>query len=255
MNARSHAFPTVPDYQPQQLAASAPAPDFIAAMAAANDLAPQRHEIYHLVHKGLRAAMSDALARLGRVDLDAPDEALAAVADLLQLCAEHLAHENAFLHTAMERAVPGSASACAEDHLHHQKTILDLEARLSAVRHAAMPARERAMKVLYRLLAGFVAENFQHMEIEESTNTQLLWTHYTDQELLAIEQQIHAHIKPERMLTWLRWILPSVTRQQRAKMMRGMQAGMPPELFSAVLDMVKPHLSELERAALAVDLA
>jgi hypothetical protein len=254
MTARSHAFPTVPDYQPRKLAASAPAPDVIAGMVA-NDTAPQRHEIYHLVHKGLRAAMSDALARLGRVDLEAPEAALQAVADLLQLCAEHLAHENAFLHTAMERAVPGSSQRCAEDHLHHQKSILDLEARLTAARETAMPARERALKVLYRLLAGFVAENFQHMEIEESTNTALLWAHYTDLDLLAIEQQIHAHIKPERMLTWLRWILPSVTRQQRATMMRGMQAGMPPELFAAVLDMVKPHLSEPERAALVADLA
>jgi hypothetical protein len=30
---------------------------------------------------------------------------------------------------------------------------------------------------------------------------------------------------------------------------------MPPELFAAVLDMVKPHLSEPERAALVADLA
>ncbi|MBK8160508.1 MAG: hemerythrin domain-containing protein [Rhodospirillaceae bacterium] len=254
MTAHSHAFPIVPNYQPRKLAASAPSPDFIAGMAA-NDLAPQRREIYHLVHKGLRAAMSDALARLGRVDLDAPDATLDAVADLLQLCAEHLAHENAFLHTAMERVVPGSAQRCAEDHLHHEKSIRELEARLKAARETPMPARERALKVLYRLLAAFVAENFQHMEIEESTNTALLWAHYTDQDLLAIEQQIHAHIKPERMLTWLRWILPSVTRQQRATMMRGMQAGMPPELFGAILDMVKPHLSDLERTALVADLA
>ncbi|WP_374654465.1 hypothetical protein [Dongia sp.] len=226
----------------------------------ANDAqaAPQRHEIYQLVHKGLRAAMSDALTRLGRVDLASAEnigDVLAAVDDLLQLCAEHLDHENAFLHSAMEKAAPGSSKRCADDHAHHVKTIGDLKTRLDEARTAGALGRERALKVLYRLLAVFVAENLAHMEIEESANTDILHRHYSDADLLAIEHRIHAHIKPERMMTWLRWILPNVNRQQRAMMMRGMQAAMPPELFADVLDTVKPHLNESERVALAADLA
>lgn len=228
---------------------------------AANDAARQpetaRRETYHLVHKGIRACMSETLVRLGRVDVASPDSvsaALAAVAELLQMCAEHLDHENNFLHTAMERAQPGSAKRCAGDHDHHLKTIAELEARLAAAREAEGPSRERALKVLYRLLALFVAENFEHMEVEESENTALLQAHYTDQDLLEIEHAIHAHIKPERMMVWLRWMLPNVTRQQRAEMMKGMQAGMPPEVFATILEMVKPHLSEAERVALAQDL-
>jgi hypothetical protein len=257
--ALATALPHVPDYRPGETIKTAQAPDLITQMVA-NDAAaaPQRREIYHLVHKGLRAAMSDALVGLGRVDLTSRDSiaaALDAVADLLGLCAEHLEHENAFLHSAMERAAPGSSKHCAEDHQHHVKTIADLRTRLDEARQAEAQTRERAFKVLYRLLSVFVAENLAHMEIEESTNTALLWQHYSDADLLAIEQQIHAHIKPERMLTWLRWILPNVTRQQRAAMMKGMQVGMPAELFGGVLAMVTPHLSEHERAALMADLA
>lgn len=251
MNARSA--------NARQTASATTVPEFSAGMPA-NDAAaaPQRHEIYQLVHKGLRAAMSDALARLGRVDLASAEnieETLAAVEDLLELCAEHVEHENTFLHSAMEKAAPGSSKRCADDHQHHVKTIADLKTRLLEGRMADAPGRERALKVLYRLLAIFVAENFEHMEIEESANTDILQKHYSDADLLAIEHQIHAHINPERMMTWLRWILPNVTRQQRAVMMRGMQAAMPPELFGAVLDMVKPYLSEIERVALAADLA
>lgn len=256
---KSQAFPHVPGYQPCVAIGSAPTPDMIARMAA-NDAQVQaeRREIYHLVHKGLRAAMSDTLVRLGRVDLSGPEmrqDVLDAVTDLLAMCDEHLEHENNFLHAAMEKAVPGSAQATATDHQHHVKSIRELEMRVADARQAAPQLRERAFKVLYRLLAGFVAENFAHMEIEESSNTELLWRHYSDADILSIEHQIHAAIKPARMMHWLRWILPNVNRQQRAVMMRGMQAGMPPELFGAVLDMVRPHLSEFERAALAIDLA
>lgn len=253
------AFPSVPDYQPRPAAAAVQAPDFIAGMAA-NDkaAAPQRRELYHLVHKGLRAAMSDALVQLGRVDLASAESmksALATVANLMALCSEHLEHENAFVHTAMEKAAPGSSKRCADDHQHHVASIAALRTRIDEAAQADAQIRERAFKVLYRLLASFVAENFEHMEVEESANTEILWQHYSDADLLAIEHQIHAHIKPENMMTWLRWILPNVTRQQRAIMMKGMQAGMPPELFGGVLEMVKPYLSDIERVALAADLA
>ncbi|WP_374309571.1 hypothetical protein [Dongia sp.] len=253
------AFPTVPDYQPRQTVTSVQAPDFIAGMAA-NDkaAAPQRRELYHLVHKGLRAAMSDALVQLGRVDLASAESrkaSLATVTNLMALCSEHLEHENAFVHAAMEKAAPGSSKRCADDHQHHVAAIAALRTRIDEAAKADAQIRERAFKVLYRLLASFVAENFEHMEVEESANTELLWQHCSDADLLAIELQIHAHIKPENMMTWLRWILPNVTRQQRAIMMKGMQAGMPPELFGGVLEMVKPYLSEFERVALAADLA
>ncbi|MBL8711012.1 MAG: hemerythrin domain-containing protein [Rhodospirillaceae bacterium] len=217
----------------------------------------ERREIYSSVHKGLRSCMSQALVGLGQVDAssdESVDGALAAVTELLQLCREHLDHENRFLHTAMEQAVPGSAARCAADHQHHLKTIAELEARLSAAQADGGPTRERALKVLYRLLAIFVAENFQHMEVEESENTSLLWAHCSDDDIRAIEHAIHAHIKPERMMVWLRWMLPAVSRQQRAEMLKGMRAGMPPEAFAAVLDMIQPHLSQSARHALVEDL-
>lgn len=223
----------------------------------ANDTAPQRHEIYHLVHKGLRACMGETLTHLGRVDLAEPLSiagALNAVEELLELCAEHLDHENHFLHTALERVKPGASARCAADHAHHLAAIAALSARLEAARMAQPPGQERALKVLYRLLALFVAENFQHMEIEESENTATLWAHYSDTDLHAIEAAIHAHIKPERMLVWLRWILPHVTHQQRAAMLRAMQSGMPAAVFTGILDMVRQHLSPSERMALAEDL-
>ncbi len=253
------AFPHVPAYQPQANVKGAMSSDFIARMAA-NDVASatQRREIYHLVHKGLRAAMGEALVRLGRVDSVSPDSvegALGTVENLLTMCREHLEHENECLHTAMEAVVPGSSRRCADDHAHHEKAIAGLAERVAEARKAAPAARERALKVIYRLLAIFVAENIEHMEIEESANTETLWQHYSDDEILAIEHKIHARIKPERMMAWLRWILPNVSRQQRAVMMKGMQAGMPPELFGNILEMVKPHLTEAERLALATDLA
>lgn len=250
-------FPTSPRYQPLTAHSVRHNPDFIAAMAGANDAAP-RYEIYAAVHKGLRACMVETLTNLGRVDAASESsvaQALGMVNDLLEHCSDHLAHENEFIHAALERVQPGSAARCAADHVQHVADIAKLRARVDAVNLTAGPGRERALVVLYRLLALFVAENFEHMSVEESAHTETLWAHYSDDELRAIEHEIVSHIKPDRLMAFLRWMLPFASRQERARMLKGMKAGMPPEAFAGLLDMVKPHLRFEDRAAIALDLA
>lgn len=261
MTARTGAdakvLSAIPAYQPATVQAAAHSPSFVADMSAANDRAP-RHEMYLAVHKGLRACMAETLLTLGRVDARTAAsvaEALAMVDDLLGLCTDHLRHENDFIHPALERVVPGASARCAADHVEHQADIAKLHARRDAALQADGPARERALVVLYRLLALFVAENFAHMNVEETAHTETLWAHYSDAELLAIEQNLIAHIEPDRLMAFLRWILPFVSRQERAVMLRGMRAGMPAEAFNGLIDALKPHFRPQDWEAVALDLA
>lgn len=215
-----------------------------------------RYDLYRLVHKGLRAALGEALGLLGRADPAVPLDfagALNAVAEVLDLCAEHVAHENGFIHTAMERAQPGSATFTAAEHAHHLTAIAMLTARLSAARTA--PEREQAAHghQLYRLFALFVADNLQHMEVEESSNTEVLWQHYSDDELRALVQAIESQVPPARMLVWMRWILPNLTRAERLGLVAALREALPEAALAAILDRVRPHLSPSENAALAVD--
>lgn len=50
--------------------------------------------------------------------------------------------------------------------------------------------------LLERLLALFVADDVQHMHVEETAHDAVLWAHYSDDELMAIEQAIVASIPP-----------------------------------------------------------
>ena len=88
------------------------------ASYAAPDSAPAttthpRFDIYAIIHKGLRAAMTDALLAAGRVDArDAREvtDTVARVDALLGFCQLHLEKENKFVHPAMEARRPGSAA-------------------------------------------------------------------------------------------------------------------------------------------------
>ncbi len=189
-----------------------------------------RFDIYLHVHKGLRAFMADVLTTVGRIDAMDSLEVAAGVAQvraLLDICRAHLFTENQFLHTAMEARRRGSACVTANEHVQHEEALEQIEARLRAIERAAGAELEVKILDLYRSLALFVADNFQHMQVEEHDNNETLWSLYTDAELHAIHAEILGSLDPGEMAVALRWILPNVSRRERAAIEAGQQAGAP----------------------------
>jgi hypothetical protein len=206
----------------------------------------ERLDLYGVVHKGLRAAMAQTLVEAGRVDTsDADDTArvLQAVRHLVTLCRVHLEHEDTFVHAAMEARRPGSAATTLADHAEHLRAFVDIEAAASAVETRAGAQRAAAMQRLYAQLGHFVGENYTHMQVEETHNNGVLWSAYSDEELLALKLQLIASIPPEVNMAFLRWMAPSASPAERAELFLGARAGMPPAAFDAALTMVKNHLT------------
>jgi hypothetical protein len=218
---------------------------------------PARFELYTSVHKGLRAAMSDALLAVGRMDCDAADEVaevLARVRTLLSLCRDHLEHEERQIHPAMESRCPGAAAQTAAEHRDHLLAFVALEADVQGVERAVAGERAGATLRLYRRLAVFVAENFQHMHTEEVENTAILWQTHSDAELAGIHQAIVTSIPPERMAVYIRWMVPFLNPAERAALLGAMQANAPAPAFERVLGIVRPHLDARDWRKLAVAL-
>lgn len=208
-----------------------------------------RHELYLPVHKGLRAFMCEVLLNVGRMDsADRQDveEVLAQVRGLLQLCKAHLKHENHFVHAAMEARMPGSSAQTADDHEGHEQAFKNLEQSVKQVETAAMEKCAQAITNLYRQLALFVAENFEHMHTEETINTQVLWACYRDEELLDIEHALVAAIPPEQNAIFLRWMLPHMTPAERANLVGGIKQHAPAFVFENVMGMLQQNLSALD---------
>lgn len=230
---------------PSSAAATAPEP--LAALPTG------RRDLYAGIHKALRLFMTHTLTRLGSTDAADADELAASLGQLerlLALCELHLKDENEFIHPAIERARPGSAARIAAEHVHHAEAIADLRDLAGLVADSAEGGRAAALGRLYRALALFVADNLQHMQVEETAHNALLWSAYRDDELLAIEQALVASIPPQAMMEALHWFLPALNATERAAMLGEMQHGMPPEPFRAVLDIAERTLAPREHARL-----
>lgn len=204
-----------------------------------------RFNMYQSVHKGLRAFMADTLTRIGRTDHTDPQErheSAEQLRSLLHICGEHLAHENKFLHTAMEQRAPGSASRCAGEHVGHLAHIDALAASLSKAERAGSGEQAGAWLRLYQELSLFVAENYEHMLLEEREHNAVLWAHFSDEELIEIHDALLASVPAEEMAVHFRWMLPQLSHLERVGMLSGMRQGMPAEVFLAQLDLARPLL-------------
>jgi hypothetical protein len=217
-------------------------------------LTAPRVDLYAHIHKALRSFMSNTLARLGQLDVaDASDmnTTLAQIEALMDLCASHLDHENVFVHTAINARSPAGATRTADDHVEHLQSIDALRAEAQALQAALVPQRPLMAQRLYRHLALFVAENFQHMHYEETVNNAALWAHYSDAELMQLHGRLLASIAPAEMLLVARWMVPALNPSERAALLGGMKAAMPPEAFLGIVEHVRPHLDQAAWAKLA----
>ncbi|MGD9833705.1 MAG: hypothetical protein AB7U92_13245 [Piscinibacter sp.] len=207
----------------------------------------ERVDLYVGIHKALRHFMTDTLHRVGRMDANNPDDlrrTLAQFEGLMELCLQHVHHENDFVHSAIEARQPRGAARTADDHVEHIAHIAALRDEARALAQAEASARPALALRLYRHLALFVADNFQHMNVEETQNNAALWANYGDDELMALHQRIVASLPPEENLLVMRWMIPASTPAERAQVLGGMRAGAPAEAFAAVLDAVRPHLDD-----------
>lgn len=213
-----------------------------------------RVDLYGAIHKALRMMMCDTLVALGRLDTDDAQAVVRCsqrVFELLEACHGHLSHENRFVHSAMQARAAGSSDAIAHEHGEHEKAIVQLSRMAGALVKADAGQRAPLAAVLYRALSLFVADNLVHMVQEETTHNPVLWAHYSDEELVALEQELVASIPPPEMMATLRWMVPACSPAERAQMLCGMQAQAPQQVFEAVLDTVRPHLDDREWSRLS----
>lgn len=210
-----------------------------------------RFDLYAGIHKALRLAMFDTLARFGSLDAEnagARSEAVAQFNTLLDLCRSHLEKENQHVHPAIEARRPGTSSRIAGEHVEHLAAINALEAQLVAFQCCPDAA---AAFGLYRHLGRFVAENLQHMEFEETVHNAALWATHSDEELMQIHHAIVASIEPDAMGQVLHWMLPAMNHDERMALLMGMRATAPAPAFEGAMQLARQRLPQRDWARLA----
>lgn len=212
-----------------------------------------RFDIYAGIHKGVRLMLADLVTSAGRVDphdagsvqqlVDKVDAAAA-------FCLAHLAHENAFLHPALEQARPGTSQRIATEHVAHERDIEALRAHAGALPGCAAEDRPAACHALYHAVCLFAAHNLAHMHLEETEHNAVLWAHFDDAGIVAIHDRLLAALTPDEMMVSLRWMLPALAPAERLDLLGGLRQA-PAPVFGAVLALARERLDDAAWGALA----
>lgn len=213
-----------------------------------------RYNSYEIIHKALRARLSQTLTAIGQVDVDDEESVLAMAGQLqttLLMMESHLNSENNFVHKAMEERAPGSSQTIAGEHVEHVEHIHILGEACEAVVKASPLNRQVLADRLYVLFDRFVQDNLVHMRYEEDHHNAVLWAAYTDEEIQQIERALVAAIAPEKMMLFVSSMIPAIPTRDRALLLGGIRKSAPPEVFARIYGTVMPLLDDRAQAKLA----
>ena len=198
-----------------------------------------RHDIYGPVHKGLRLALSRLVIQVGQTDfadLAASRDTLAALRRQMKVSESHLVHEEHEIHCALNERAPGAAMSLDCAHNHHRASFVWIEELMGRIESAIGDERRRLGRDLYLRFTQFVAEDFEHMAEEETVTLALLWEHFTDSELMAMEGRIVASLSPEEAAMSMQLMIPGMNRHERIRFLEFTRASAPPEAFEAIVN-------------------
>ena len=158
----------------------------------------QRYNIFHQVHKGLRALLYETAIQLQHTDfwnVDEAEETIDRINEVIRLFEKHAHSEDTYVFPAVEKYDPAVADAFEQEHVKDHFLGQLLEESISLYKNSpVITEKAEAGKLVHSAFVKFMVFNLEHMAKEEDVLNRLLWRHYSDAELMAITQQIIANV-------------------------------------------------------------
>lgn len=196
-----------------------------------------RVDLYGGVHKGIRATLAGTAALAARTDFGRAEEAgaaIAAVRRLLGFLDEHAQHEDEVLMPELARIAPELHADLQADHARTEGLQRELGQLLDRAVGAGESERVSLGARIHDRLWRLAAEHLRHMSREEAEASRALWAHFADDALHVLHARILGAIPPARFAEWGEIILPSLSLPERAAMVAGLAASLPPPVFHQI---------------------
>lgn len=219
-----------------------------------------RMKSFDIPHKGLRNALSQLNHLAGSTDFSRPEQVKLLQKtgqDLFHMLTEHAEIEDHVLLAALEQRLPGAGQHNTDEHIVIEAHQARLENLLESLAEQALLGQsvEALAREFYVELNRFHSAYLLHMLGEEEETQQLLWEHFSDEELMEMNKQAVSRIKPEEMLLWVHYATPAMDHPGRLQWMRGMKAGAPEVFFKQILEVTKSVLPTSEFIRLEQELS
>ena len=165
----------------------------------------QRYNIFKRTHKGLRSMLFDAGAKIQQTDFTKQKQAEAAINVIKQTTRSflyHLSKEDSILYHSVVLYAPYIVAMIEQTNVKDEKLATSIDKLIEQYVHLGTKNEMVSFGLqLQAVFFEFTAAVLQHMNKEETVINELLWSNYTDRQLVALEVEMLKQSTPEAC-TW-----------------------------------------------------
>jgi hypothetical protein len=210
-----------------------------------------RTSSYNVPHKALRNALSQLSLLAGKTDYSNHQEIgwLHKLGlDVFRILTIHAEDENAVTLAELDTRCPGSSQHDMDDHEQIHIKQQNLENILLKIHSGSAAGKDVSADGVefYLALSEFQGMYLEHTAEEERVTQELLWKHFTDEELAAQRGKIMTKNPPNTLLLWFRFAIPALSLTERVALLIGFKKMAPTPFFEQGMAVVKQYIATEE---------
>ncbi len=208
----------------------------------------ERYNILNQVHKGLKAFLYDTALLTQQTDFIIMDEAVLAldrIGEAMYLFGQHALYVERLLFPFVVEYHPALITSFKQQYQANAVLIQRLRGLLTAYDHAvSSDEKHTAGHAIQKAFTGFVVAHLEGMAREDSLLNSLLWRHYNDAELLALEKEIVAKLPPKDLSLLSTWIIRGMNNREIIEWLRAIEKTCIAAIFSTFFSSAEKELPE-----------
>ena len=205
-----------------------------------------KEKSYAASHKGLRNILSQFSLLAGKTnysDIQEIEKLKKLGDDMFFLLTHHLHTENDDLLRPLEERVHGASKHDLDDHERLERIQGDIALQLSKLDGKQ---DEETGHSFYLSFTSFHSQYLEHILQEELVTEKLLLNNFTAEELQENIMRIMQKVEFPVILMSLKYIVPAQSLNENIKILRAFKTNAPAEALQAVLDIIKPEMTNEE---------
>ena len=214
----------------------------------------KRYNAFYLIHKALRAMLYDAAITLQQTDFSNSSEAenmLSKINDVLFAFEQHAHHEDKFILPAIEQFETGLAASFENEHVEDLRLSNSLKNLVIIYENTSFAEEQTACgSAIKKSFVEFLVFNIEHMAKEEMLLNQALWQHYTDEQILDIQQKLQASISPAEMQSAAKWMMRAISNADAIDWLKKVKHTAPQFIYENLINIAQQELNETRFAML-----
>lgn len=202
-----------------------------------------KEKSYAASHKGLRNILSQFSLLAGKTNyanIQEVDKLKKLGDEMIFLLTHHLHTENDDLLRPLEARVKGASEHDLHDHERLEKIQADIALQLSNLDGTQ---DEETGHSFYLAFTNFHSQYLEHILQEELVTEKLLLDNFTAEELQENSMKIMQKVEFPVILMSLKYIIPAQSLNENIKILTAFKTNAPAEALKAVLDIIKPEMS------------